>query len=84
MVSERGASLALQLAIFYDDSEVLRSLMQAGVDINTPLEHDGRTALMMAAAGGKRVVQQLLDSGADVNARSGIGIQQTALIMAGK
>jgi ankyrin repeat protein len=44
-------------------------LLERGADVNAR-DHDGETALMMAASGGSpEIVQALLDKGADVNAK---------------
>ena len=54
--------------------EKVKSLLQAGVDVNGRTRN-GRTALMNAAGRGHtEVVRALLDGGADINVKTGTGV----------
>ncbi len=62
--------------------EKVRSLIDAGEDVNAEAEY-GETALMAAAEKGQvETVKLLLEAGADVNAQTKAGEYGTALIAA--
>ena len=79
-----GGEPALFAAAAYNAQPgVLQVLIDAGSDVNAPLE-EGVTALMIAAAlnPNPEVVESLLAAGADVEARTGAG--QTPLMLAAR
>ena len=69
---------------YYDDkegSEQIKLVLEAGADSNTKVDKDGYTALMKAAwRGREKTAKQLLEHGADVNAKNNDG--RTALMVA--
>lgn len=70
----------LMRAVEEGDATLVKSLLEAGTDVNAVSE-GGKTALMRATSRGYlNVVRVLLDAGADVNAKKENG--NTALIMA--
>jgi ankyrin repeat protein len=72
-----AAEEMLRAATFSGNVELVRDLIQQGVNVNAA-EHNGWTALMYSAATGQMtIVQLLLAAGADVNLESTSG--QTAL-----
>jgi ankyrin repeat protein len=72
----------LSIASANGSAAILKQLLTAGVNANTPVSKSGDTALMLAARTGKPdAVQALLDYKADVNARETWG-GTTALMWA--
>ena len=61
---------ALHVAAIYGKSDVVRTLLDKGADVNAKTKTFGRTALCEAAIHDKSdVVRTLIDKGADVNAK---------------
>merc|ERR1711988_902771 len=58
---------ALKLAVEGGNWLLAQKILQAGVDVNTMLDHEGHTALMLAVQrGDSKMVQVLTVSGANV------------------
>lgn len=56
-------------AIEAGDLSQIKMIISQGFDVNSRLDEDGGTALMLAAMGGKtEIVKYLVEIGADVNA----------------
>lgn len=55
------------------DTGAVRELLLCGVDINSTVKKDGRTAMMMAAMGDVETLELLLKNGGDVNKRDDSG-----------
>lgn len=56
---------------YVNKTDEAKYLLDAGADINAKIDHDGSTALMLAAGDGRTdIVKLLIDAGADVNARN--------------
>jgi rhomboid protease GluP len=73
--------IALMLMAMNGDTEMVKTLIDAGHDVNAKEKESGTTALMWAAlAGHTETVKVLIDTGADVNAESEGG--DTALTFA--
>jgi hypothetical protein len=52
----------------YGDVEVVKRFINEGIDLNSPLDEDGTTILMIAAGEGQlEIVKLLVERGADVN-----------------
>jgi ankyrin repeat protein len=64
------AGTPLQIAVSYQNSDIIQLLLEAGSDIKAPTGNSGRrTALQHAVkCDNLNLVQQLIDAGADVNA----------------
>jgi ankyrin repeat protein len=82
--NENGCTI-LMIASYYGQKEVVKLLLENGVDVNARQYAEdyanGRTALMLAARNGhKEVVELLIEKGADVNAGDEYG--KTALELA--
>ena len=83
MLLARGADLhvehgaPLEWAALFDQDGTVRRLLAAGADPDEKLGHNDNTALISAASTRpgerERVVEQLLDAGADINARGPSG-----------
>ena len=77
-----GKDLFQEVAAPQPSVEKVRSLIDAGEDVNAEAEY-GETALMAAAEKGQvETVKLLLEAGADVNAQTKAGEYGTALIAA--
>ncbi len=69
LLPRQDANLLLE-AVKLNDLETINTLLDQGVDINTPVTRDG-TALMIAVKqGGSKMVRDLIELGADVNQAS--------------
>ena len=65
---------ALSTVLVYGESKTILALIEAGVDVNSPLAETGATPLMLAAElGNPEVVQAMIQAGADVNAQAKFG-----------
>jgi len=82
LLLKKGAGTQLLMeAAARDDSETVKGLLDAGVDVNTREEGTGCTPLITAAYHGSfETVRILLERGADVNAATTRGV--TALMLA--
>lgn len=70
--ANRAGATPMRLAAINGNAGMIAALLDAGVDVDTPLTRDGDTPLMMATRTGiPDAVQVLLDRGADVDAREG-------------
>lgn len=80
-VSDRQGTTALMYAANLGYTEIVRSLVEAGANINLPRKRYGLTALMLAASANHfDIVRLLISKGADVNAKNEDG--STALMAA--
>lgn len=58
----------MRLAIGFGSRSLVGKFLQAGMDINTPLNKDNATPLMLAVSSGNiNLVKYLLKKGADTN-----------------
>ena len=70
---DEGVSI-LDMAITYDNKEMLLYLIEQGKDVNETTRKSGFTALMAAACYGRaEITQILLENGADTNAKDSKG-----------
>jgi ankyrin repeat protein/thiol-disulfide isomerase/thioredoxin len=79
---EGSAPLPYAVIARSNNVDVIKTLLDAGADINEPSANDGRTALMSAASESDHVeaLQYLIQSHADLNATDNLG--WTALMLA--
>lgn len=72
--------VALKYAILTDNMDILKTAVKSGANVNLRIDHDGNTALMLAARNGhSEMVQFLIDQGANVMAKNNCG--KTAIDM---
>ncbi|MDP3332672.1 MAG: ankyrin repeat domain-containing protein [Methylococcaceae bacterium] len=70
-VFDQYGNNALWAACYADNSDCIKALIQAGININHQNSASGATALMFAASSGReQVVEQLLAAGADPTLKS--------------
>ncbi len=67
LYEDKSPSPAIIEAASVGDTGAVRELLLCGVDINSTVKKDGRTAMMMASMGDVETLELLLKNGGDVN-----------------
>lgn len=74
-VHKQSPHTALHKAVMIGEAEVVDVLINAGADVNLPMDSKGTTALHWAAKRGDvEISTQLVDAGADIEARNSQGL----------